>query len=594
MNTNSDTSDESEALVTTATSLQSATATTVIMDTTKIISSSMAATTISSNSTMTTTTTSTTSTTTTSTDLSSSSDTIDGLSFGIGIPATTPTMGGKADSNGIIHLQPEVEFGNIEYKLQLISPTAERLEHLVTQLKWRLGEGMGEAIYEIGVDDDGTAVGLGETEMQASLTTLRTMASRLSADLTIIRTRNGTKGEVYEVLIRKFASDDFSEVRICVTGNVDAGKSTLLGVLTRGQLDNGRGLARLNVFRHKHEIETGRTSSLSQEITTLFGMTSHAPDFSMLMVSANNGCVGMTKEHLGIALALRVPVFVVVTKIDRCPENVMTETMNDIKKILKSPGSRKLPVVIHNHDDVVVAARSFVSDRIAPIFCVSNVTGQEHSFKETAGEAGESRSDGIGCHQDEGEKVDSQSTTISLNYEAVVHCGASQQCARIVWMEKDVIRTGDKAKVRFRYTARPEFLTVNNRLIFREGRAKGIGRVTQLIPYLPERDNGNAIPHPKFASKEREKQERLETALANQQQQEQQQQKNAPVNNNKEKDVKHVDNNNNNGHHGGSSVTKEKSILQQAPATYHHHNHNHHSNNNNNNNAKDTKKSTHK
>lgn len=43
-------------------------------------------------------------------------------------------------------------------------------------------------------------------------------------------------------------------------------KSTLLGVLTRGGLDNGRGLARMNIFRHKHEIETGRTSSISQEM----------------------------------------------------------------------------------------------------------------------------------------------------------------------------------------------------------------------------------------------------------------------------------------------------------------------------------------
>ena len=49
-------------------------------------------------------------------------------------------------------------------------------------------------------------------------------------------------------------------------GNVDAGKSTLLGVLTQGELDNGRGRARLNLFRHLHEIQSGRTSSISHEI----------------------------------------------------------------------------------------------------------------------------------------------------------------------------------------------------------------------------------------------------------------------------------------------------------------------------------------
>lgn len=44
------------------------------------------------------------------------------------------------------------------------------------------------------------------------------------------------------------------------------GKSTLLGVLSHGDLDNGRGKARLNMFRHLHEIQTGRTSSISHEI----------------------------------------------------------------------------------------------------------------------------------------------------------------------------------------------------------------------------------------------------------------------------------------------------------------------------------------
>ena len=75
------------------------------------------------------------------------------------------------------------------------------------------------------------------------------------------------------------------EVRCAVVGNVDSGKSTTLGVLTRGMsfictskliyltpyhnigaLDDGRGRARVGLFRHKHEIETGRTSSVGMEV----------------------------------------------------------------------------------------------------------------------------------------------------------------------------------------------------------------------------------------------------------------------------------------------------------------------------------------
>lgn len=47
---------------------------------------------------------------------------------------------------------------------------------------------------------------------------------------------------------------------------VDAGKSTMLGVLVKGDLDDGRGKARVNLFRHKHEVESGRTSSVGMEI----------------------------------------------------------------------------------------------------------------------------------------------------------------------------------------------------------------------------------------------------------------------------------------------------------------------------------------
>ena len=47
------------------------------------------------------------------------------------------------------------------------------------------------------------------------------------------------------------------------TGNADAGKSTLVGVITTGELDNGKGKSRLLMFRHPHEISSGKTSSVS-------------------------------------------------------------------------------------------------------------------------------------------------------------------------------------------------------------------------------------------------------------------------------------------------------------------------------------------
>ena len=250
----------------------------------------------------------------------------------------------------------------------------------------------------------------------------RSIAEILEADANLLRGKpcDGDKRTEQWLVRRKADTRDFMEIRVAVVGNVDAGKSTLLGVLTHGELDNGRGHARLKLFRHKHEAETGRTSSVGNDIlgfdsvgnvvnqpdhgaldwvkvcensskvitfidlaghekylkTTVFGMTGHAPDFGMLMVGSNAGIVGMTKEHLGLALALSVPVFVVVTKIDMCPPNVLQETLKLLVKILKSPGCRKVPVMVKSQDDVILSATNFVSERLCPIFQVSNVTGE--------------------------------------------------------------------------------------------------------------------------------------------------------------------------------------------------------------------------
>lgn len=308
-------------------------------------------------------------------------------------------------------------------KLALVSPNGEQYDLLLRQLRERMDEGCGETIYVLGVGSDGGDYGLNESDMQASVATVRSMCEQIEADLILLRERTEAGGQVRDYLIRRRVGEaDFLEVRVAVVGNVDAGKSTLLGVLTHGELDNGRGFARQKLFRHKHEMESGRTSSVGNDIlgfdqegqvvnkpdshggsldwtkiceksskvitfidlaghekylkTTVFGMTGHLPDFCMLMIGSNAGIVGMTKEHLGLALALNVPVFVVVTKIDMCPANILQETLKLLQKILKSPGCRKIPVLVQNKDDVIVTASNFSSERICPIFQISNVTGE--------------------------------------------------------------------------------------------------------------------------------------------------------------------------------------------------------------------------
>lgn len=85
---------------------------------------------------------------------------------------------------------------------------------------------------------------------------------------------------------------ELNDTRVAMIGNVDSGKSTLIGVLTNATLDDGRGGkqnikdathhlwtrpsltrtsfavsgARALILKHRHEQENGRTSAVTVEI----------------------------------------------------------------------------------------------------------------------------------------------------------------------------------------------------------------------------------------------------------------------------------------------------------------------------------------
>ncbi|KAK5956978.1 hypothetical protein OHC33_002467 [Knufia fluminis] len=172
------------------------------------------------------------------------------------------------------------------------------------------------ALYEIGVADDGTLVGLADEEMEESLINLRAMAASLGCVLDVHRrvvvgecewveesvgdqpsiTRT-SKLWVAEVLVRpdnksvevipadahnapqafvlqeessgKTTTEEEStkqHLRVALVGASAAGKSSLLGTLTTSVLDNGRGKSRLSLLKHRHEIASGITSSVAQEL----------------------------------------------------------------------------------------------------------------------------------------------------------------------------------------------------------------------------------------------------------------------------------------------------------------------------------------
>jgi GTPase len=289
----------------------------------------------------------------------------------------------------------------------------------------------------------------------------------------------------------------------------------------------------------------------------------------MLMIGANAGVIGMTKEHLGLALALNIPVFAVITKIDMCPPNILENTIKQLSQVLKSNGCRKIPMFVNSANDVLLSANNFVSERVCPIFQISNVTGAgidllkmflnllkgcsdtkyatnmpaEYLITDTFSVPGVGTvvsgivsagvinlgdtlvlgPDSTGaftptvvksiqrkrCNVLYASAVQTatfalkkvkrssvrkgmvlvskelapkavmefdaeivvlyHSTTIGARYQAMLHCYGVRQTVKLVGLGETILRTGDRAVVRFRFISHPEYMKLGARLIFREG-----------------------------------------------------------------------------------------------------------------------------
>ena len=177
------------------------------------------------------------------------------------------------------------------------------------------------ALYELGVSDDGSFIGLAEDELKESLNNLRAMAACMGCVVEVLRlvrvgdaewleqslvsgpsappARKTSKLLVAEAMVKPHfsaalgetsstlndhtrlrASDETplsgrqdpmaaqmsTQMRVSLTGATGSGKSSLLGTLSTSTLDNARGKSRLTMLKHRHEITSGLTSSVSQEL----------------------------------------------------------------------------------------------------------------------------------------------------------------------------------------------------------------------------------------------------------------------------------------------------------------------------------------
>jgi len=316
----------------------------------------------------------------------------------------------------------EYDNGNVEYKLKLCDVNVERIVELTTQMNFRLSEGSGECYYVIGVEDSGNPLGISKEELEISLSVINSIAINLGCKAKISKYIEGKEGRlIAEMYIKKQEENsiDKIEINIGVLGEEGAGKSTLIGVLINGLLDNGKGLSRTGVFRHKHEILCGKTSSFSHQIlgfdekgeltnygdllrpsliqivskstkiinfydmagssktfirTTLSTLSNEYLDYLIFVISAKEPITKKTEDFLRFIFIIDLPIITIITKIDLISKEELTKFINEYKETIIGLDLGKFAQIIENDKDIALFSPNMDEKDILLTFLVSNLT----------------------------------------------------------------------------------------------------------------------------------------------------------------------------------------------------------------------------
>lgn len=178
-------------------------------------------------------------------------------------PAVGPSNSGGAEADELKDILDSLDLTDdspqVRLKDLILGEDADTLQKLVDVLTLRIEEGFSETVFDIGIENSGESMNLKQPEWDRALARLQEAATKIRCDCTVLLTRNvhgpeeatskneKEKGCTGKILVRQQPAtpEDVIETRIAVVGNVDAGKSTMLGVLVKGGLDDGRGKARV-------------------------------------------------------------------------------------------------------------------------------------------------------------------------------------------------------------------------------------------------------------------------------------------------------------------------------------------------------------
>ncbi|MDY6965436.1 MAG: GTP-binding protein [Halobacteriota archaeon] len=310
------------------------------------------------------------------------------------------------------------ESGNIEFKeflMEKVHLSDDRRQGLACQMNHKMLVGNGTVLYVIGVTDDGTLRGIEHELYKETLSVLNCIAIEIGGEVADVETYMINEGYVGLVTIKNISSSCREHILVGTAGHVDHGKSTLVGSLVTGTNDDGAGKTRIYLDVKPHEIERGLSADLSYGVygfkdekpiylknplskkekasvverseklvsfvdtvghepwlrTTIRGIVGQKLDYGLLVVAADDGVTHVTKEHLGILLAMDLPTIIALTKIDRAGQQNVIRAEEEISIILKAVG--RIPYKIKSKRDIEVIMKKN-EGLLVPIIRTSPVT----------------------------------------------------------------------------------------------------------------------------------------------------------------------------------------------------------------------------
>ncbi|CAJ37780.1 GTPBP1 family GTP-binding protein [Methanocella arvoryzae] len=318
------------------------------------------------------------------------------------------------------------ETDNIEFKEFLNREThlnSRRMETLACQMKHRVIAGNGSAVYVIGVTDAGNMKGITREEFEETVLVLDSIAAEIEARVTG-REEYQVNGGLVGLITIESTPKSSEHILIGTAGHVDHGKSTLVGALVTGRSDDGAGRTRIFLDVLPHEISRGLSADLSYAVygikgdsvihlnnplnkkesanvvaesdkiisfvdtvghepwlrTTIRGIVGQKLDYGLLVVAADDGVTHITREHLGILLAMDLPVIIALTKVDVATPEQIKKTEASIHNALKLVG--RVPFRVKTPDDVFIVSDKAPEGIVVPILHTSSVTREGYDLLE--------------------------------------------------------------------------------------------------------------------------------------------------------------------------------------------------------------------